>query len=378
VLKPLLPSHLSVWVDPPDEAGDEVLHVVSEQRSLKLKGHSFREFRDEVLPLLDGAHTVEEIQAATVDTFRPEDLMVCLDLLTEQGVLVEGDTAPAGRGGPGAAAAKRLAPQANLFHELAPGANVQERLAAATVAVVGLGGAGASVALTLAAAGVGSVVCVDPAPVAPADVYFSPYLGLANVGSGRASSTAALIAASAPQVKVDVVDRPMETEDDLRAAVVGADIVVCCLDAGQSNLIFKLNRVCLAENMRWLTCALAGAEVDIGPVMVPRRTACYLCYRMRVIACAGNPEEAFAYEQFLDGRKRDDSARRENLVFAAGIAAGFVGSEVVKLLTDLAPPTMFGRLTTVRLTDMAVERHSVLRKPWCPACFVREDGGGAG
>ena len=370
MLKPLLPSHLSVWVDPPDEAGDEVLHVVSEQRSLKLKGHSFREFRDEVLPLLDGAHTVEEIQRATSETFHPDDLAQCLDLLAAQGVLVEG----------AGASQERMVPQANLFHELAPGGQAQERLAAATVAVVGLGGAGASVALTLAAAGLGAVVCVDPAPVAPADVYFSPFFGLASVGSGRAPATAALIAGAAPQVKVDVVDRGMESEDDLRAAVRGADVVVCCLDAGQSNLIFKLNRVCLAEGVRWLACALAGAEIDIGPVMVPGRTACYLCYRMRAIACAGNPTEAFAYEQYLDGRKQDDSARRENLVFAANIAAGFVGTEVVKLLTDLAPPSLFGRLTTVRLTDMAIQRHSVLRKPWCPACFrpEAEDDGRAG
>ena len=42
--KPLLPSHYSVWFEPPDEAGDEVLHIVSERRSLKLKGCAFREF----------------------------------------------------------------------------------------------------------------------------------------------------------------------------------------------------------------------------------------------------------------------------------------------------------------------------------------------
>jgi len=35
--------------------------------------------------------------------------------------------------------------------------------------------------------------------------------------------------------------RTLESEDDLRAAIQGADFVVCRLDAAQSNLTFKLN-----------------------------------------------------------------------------------------------------------------------------------------
>ena len=42
-----------------------------------------------------------------------------------------------------------------------------------------------------------------------------------------------------------------------------------------------------------------------------------------------------------------------------------------------------GRILTVRLTDLAVRRHTVLRKPWCPACLSPDqadppEGGDAG
>ena len=119
---------------------------------------------------------------------------------------------------------------------------------------------------------------------------------------------------------------------------------------------------------------MAGAEIVVGPVMHPGHTACYLCYRMRVVSCAGNPEDAFAYERYLDGRKRDDGVRRENLVFGAGLAANLVGLEVVKLLTGVMEPSLVGRILSVRLTDLGVQRHTVLRKPWCPACFTPEAG----
>jgi molybdopterin-synthase adenylyltransferase len=364
--KPLLPSHFFVWFDPPDEAGDEVLHVLSERRSLRLKGRAFREFTRQVVPLLDGRHTLEEIQTATASVFRPEDLIECLEFLYAQGVLVDAEAEGARYLAP---TGERMAPQLNLLHELAPGVDMQARLERATLAVIGLAGAGAATALALGAAGIGAVRCVDAMPIAASDVYLAPFLGLDAVGNGRAASVARMLQRAAPEVRATAIDAPLQSEADILSAIAGADLVVCCLDAGQSNLIFKLNRVCLASGTRWIACALSGLEIVVGPGIHPGRSACYMCYRMRAVACAGNPEQAFDHERRLDKRKQDDSGRRENLVFGANMAAGFVGTEVIKELTACAEPSLTGRLLTVRLTDLTIERHTVLRKPWCPACY---------
>jgi bacteriocin biosynthesis cyclodehydratase domain-containing protein len=368
VKRPLLPSHYSVRFSPPDADGEERLHIVSERRTLTLTGYAFREFCERVVPLLDGSRTTGEVQALTADVFEEGDLADVLDLLAAQGVLVE---APGD--GP---AVERRTPQRNLFADLAPGEPLQPRLTAATVAVLGLGGAGPATALSLAAAGIGRVRCVDPLPVRPSDVYFSPFLGLEAVGTGRAARVAAAVRQAAPETEVVAWDAALDDEDDIRRAVAGADVVVACLDAGQANLAFKVNRVCFADRRRWISCALSGAEVVVGPAVHPGESACYLCYRMRAVACAANPETAFAHERELDHRHRDDGDRRENLVFSAGIAAGLLGTEVVKELSGLAAPSLVGRLLTVRLTDLAVERHAVLRKPGCPVCFP--DGGPLG
>jgi adenylyltransferase/sulfurtransferase len=363
--KPLLPSHYSVWFDPPDEAGDEVLHFVSERRSLKLKGRSFREFHQRVIPMLNGEHTIEEIETATADMFPADELREALGVLADQGILVDvADHAVAPE------IAERLAPQLNLFHDLAPGLPLQDKLARATVAVLGLSGVGARIALSLAAAGVGTIRCIDSLAVAPSDVYLAPFTGMPAIGTSRAETVSALVQRAAPQVQVVTDNRSLESEEEIRAAIAGVDIVACCLDAGQSNLIYKLNRVCLAMPMRWIAGSLNGVEIVAGPAMHPGTGPCYLCYRMRAVACTGNPDDAFAYERFLDRRKRDDSQRRENLVFGAGLAANLIGMEIFKELTGLAEPSLVGRILTVRLTDLAIEKHLVLRKPWCPACFA--------
>jgi adenylyltransferase/sulfurtransferase len=342
-----------------------MLHVVSERRAITLKGYAFREFCERIVPLLDGQRSLEQIQQETADVFDGPDVADMLTLLASHGILVD-----APDDGLASAEAERMMPQRNLFVDLAAGEPLQRRLASATVSVIGLGGAGPAAVLALAAVGVGEVRCHDPLPVATADVYFSPFLGLDAVGAGRAERVATLARGAAPQVNIVASAEPLEEEDDLRRAVDGADFVVCCLDAGQTNLVFKLNRVCLADGHPWIACGLAGAEVVVGPAVDPGRSACYMCYRMRAVACAGNAQHAFSYERQLDRRRRDDSAQRENLVFSAGIAGNLVASEVVKTLSGLAAPSLIGRILTLRLTDLSIERHAVLRKPDCPACFA--------
>jgi adenylyltransferase/sulfurtransferase len=291
-------------------------------------------------------------------------------MLSEQGVLVEGDGAELG-----VEVSARFAPQLNFFREVMPSAvEAQERVAAATVAVFGLSGAGATTALSLAAAGVGTVVCIDALPVATTDVYLSPCFTLEEVGRGRAMCVAAKIHATAPEVRVSCIEQPLVSEEDVRSTMTGAGFVVCCLDAAQSNLAYKLNRVCLADGIRWISCSLDGLEITVGPAVHPGQSACYLCYQMRLAACAGNPEDAFAYQKYLDRRKCDDSGKRENLVFGAGLAANLLGVEVLKELTGLAEPSLVGRILTVGLSDLNIQKHAVLRKPWCPACFPKSDG----
>ena len=352
-----------MWFDPPDESGDEVLHVVSEHRAFRLKGYAFREFCDEVVPLLDGRHTLDEIQTLTAGVFRPEDVAESVALLAREGIVVEaGETTVPDD------AEERMTPQLNLLRSLAPGDDLQGRLAASTVAVIGLGGAGPTVALALAAAGVGDLRLHDSLAVGASDTYFAPYLGVDAAGASRPKRVEALVRGAAPQVDVRASQDVLESEDDVRAAIDGADFVVCCLDAGQSNLILKLNRACLATGQRWAACAPAGAEIVVGPVVHPGRGPCYLCYRMRAVACAGNPEDAFAYERYLDRRKSDDSGGRQNLVFGVGVAANLIAWEVARELMGVGEPSLAGRILTIHLTDLRIERHTILRKPWCPAC----------
>lgn len=365
--RPRLPTHYYVWSEPPDESGDEVLYFASAQRRVKLKGHSFREFEQYVVPLLDGRHTFQEIAESVADVFDADDLAAGLRLLADHGLLADTEDRS-----PPSELPEFLAPQLNLFHEMSIDPEIQQRLDHATVTVMGLGGAGAAAALALAAARVGHLRCVDSLPVGGADSYLSNVFSTADDGELRATVVARRLAITAPEVSVTVHTSRPENDDEVFALVEGSDFVINCLDAGDSSLVYKLNRVCLRAGIKWTSCVLSGPEVVVGPTIHPSETACYLCYKMRAVACAGNPEDEFAFESFLDQRKQDDSARHENLVCGVGIAAGLVSLEAVKQLSGAFSPSAVGKIVVFNLLDLTSSKHVVLRKPWCPACFKTE------
>lgn len=363
--RPKLPSNIYVWFEPPDSSGDEVLHFVSERKRVKLKGHSFREFQQLVIPLLDGEHTLLEIEQTVADVFAPEDLEAGLQLLASNNLIED-----AGLHGEPARFGAELTPQLNFFHELSlHSGEMQERLSRAVVTVIGMSGAGATASLSLAAAQVGTLRCIDASPVAPADHYFSNVFTPSDVGQGRAQLVVQKIKIAAPQVNASAHALPLQTDDEVVAAIEGSDFVINCLDAGQSSLIYKLNRACLKTGTRWTSCALSGVEVVLGPTIHPFETPCYLCYKMRSVSCAANPEDEFAFESFLDRRKQDDSGRRESLVFGANIAANLVSLEAIKELSGAMTGNALGKLIVFDLLELTSTKHFVLRKPWCPACY---------
>ncbi|SRR6266851_4245272 len=363
-MRPLLPTHYYILYEPPDDRGDEALRFISQRRRITVKGTMLREFKNEVLPLLDGRHTLAEIKSLVADILPPGNVSTALGLLEEQNLLI------ADMPGGSRSASDRLAPQLNFFHELGLASNeVQQRLFSAKVSVLGLGGLGSLVATGLAAAGVGQLRLIDDLPVRESDGLYSPIYSAGDLGGGRAQAVQRAIQGRFASVVVDPIESRIETDDQMGSAIDGADFVACCVDPGQSVYRYKLNRACDAARIPWITCGAAGFEGIVGPTVRPGKTACYLCYTMRSVASAREPEVDFTFHQFLDGHRTDDADRRENLGFSAGLVANLAGLEILKSLAGLGSCQTDGSILVVDFMQASVRRHMVLRNPRCPVCF---------
>jgi thiazole/oxazole-forming peptide maturase SagC family component len=358
-----IPNHYYVYCDPPDKNGDEVLHFVSSQRRLKLKGHAFREFVQHVVPMLNGEHSFEEIHSEVSDLFEADDLAACFNFLNEQGLLEDSES-----WGLSDAEQVRLRPQLNLFHELSEHPwELQQRIAKSRIAVFGLTPSGIAAARALGAAGVGSLRCVDTETVSAAHAYFSPEMASSEIGTLRTEALRPHIPCAYEGAAEKITD-----DSQMESAIAGCDFVISAIDEGNLSLIYRLNRVAQRTRTPWLNVAAAGFEALVGPTIYPGETACYMCYRMRVLSCSENPESGYDFESYLNRRKKDDSAHRANLVTGTAIAGQIAATEALKAVSRMSPLATRGRLLVFDLRDLSSTFHVVLRKPWCPACASGE------
>ncbi|MDZ4130876.1 MAG: HesA/MoeB/ThiF family protein, partial [Hydrogenophaga sp.] len=170
-----------------------------------------------------------------------------------------------------------------LLDEL--GIEGQERLLGARVLMVGAGGLGSAAGLYLGSAGVGRLTVVDHDTVDATNLQRQVAHTLARVGTPKAESLQAAIAAINPDVQVLPVTQ--RADDALLARLVAqADVVLDCTDNFATR--HAINRACVAAKVPLVSGAAIRLDGQLS-VYDPRNAAspCYAC----VFPEADAPEE---------------------------------------------------------------------------------------
>lgn len=269
-----------------------------------LEGRAVAALLPALLPLLDGTRTAEEIAATLGEPARPA-VERALELLGLHGLLTDGPPLPDVVPLPFAAAALHHA--GNDPAAPPPGAT-RQRLADATVAVVGAGAVAAEVARTLRLSGVG---------------------GVAHTGWAEAPGAAELaVVAPAP---------------------------------AERRALRAWNEAALRADVPWLqVLPHDGSFAAVGPLFVPGETCCHECYRRRRAANVDYPGEFWPLEEARGG-----------LADAPAVVAAVAGLAALVTLRWLLfrDPFAAGVLLALELRETAgLTRHVVHRLPRCPAC----------
>ena len=151
----------------------------------------------------------------------------------------------------------------------------QEKLLAARIFIVGLGGLGSPVALYLAASGVGSLTLADFDLVDLSNLQRQIIHTTASIGEPKTVSAKRQMHGVNPDIEIRLVQRRM-TMETLEDEVALADIVVDCTD--NFEVRFAINDACLRQQ----TTLISGAAVRLeGQLMVvdavSKDMPCYRC-----------------------------------------------------------------------------------------------------
>ena len=224
----------------------------------------------------------------------------------------------------------------------------QRRLLAARALVIGAGGLGSPAALYLGSAGVGRITLVDHDHVDLTNLQRQIAHTLARVGSAKAESARAAIAAINPEVRVDVHLQRADA-DTLDAWVGEADVVLDCSDNFKTR--HAVNAACVRHRVPLVSGAAIRFDGQIS-VFDSRDETCP-CY-----ACVFPPDAAL-----------EEVACATLGVFAplVGIIGTMQAAEALKLLAGVGS-SLAGRLQMIDARSMQWSEMRLARQPHCSVC----------
>ncbi len=219
----------------------------------------------------------------------------------------------------------------------------QQRLTAATVAVIGAGGVGSPAALYLAAAGVGTLRLIDPDTVSLSNLQRQVLFNTADVGRPKVEVAQARLAALNPGVRIEAVAEALNRENATRL-IAGADVV---LDGTDDFAVrHAVNAACVAAGIPLVSGALGRWTGQVG-VFTGRP-----CYRCLV---PDQPPDA-------------ETCARVGVVGAlSGVIGSMAALETIKLLTGAGNP-LTGRLLLYDGLSATSRTVSVSADPECGVC----------
>jgi tRNA A37 threonylcarbamoyladenosine dehydratase len=135
-----------------------------------------------------------------------------------------------------------------------------QRLAAAHVAVIGVGGVGSWAAEALARSGVGTITLVDLDHIAESNTNRQIHALGDNFGRAKVEAMAERIHAINPAARVNAIDAFVTAENVGTLLAGGFDAVLDCIDEVRAKA--ALVAACRDQRIALVTCGAAGGRLD--------------------------------------------------------------------------------------------------------------------
>ena len=223
----------------------------------------------------------------------------------------------------------------------------QEKLLAARVLIIGLGGLGSPVAMYLAAAGIGYLVLADFDRVDLSNLQRQIAHTTDRIGHTKVESAAHTLRALNPDVQLICITQALDAES-LALHIANVDVVVDCCDNFSTR--FAVNAACVAAKIPLVSGAAIRLEGQVA-VFDNRDSNCP-CYRC-------------LYDE--DSEENTTCAANGVLSPLVGIIGSMQALEAIKLIVGFGK-TLAGKLL---LFDARYSQWRELKLPkdtQCPVC----------
>jgi molybdopterin/thiamine biosynthesis adenylyltransferase len=219
----------------------------------------------------------------------------------------------------------------------------QRRLKATTVFISRIGGVGGTVAMQLAAAGVGRLILAHAGDLRLDDLNRQVLMSTDGIGKPRIESAMRSLRDLNPHVAVEAIGENVN-EANVERLAGQADVIVSAAPLFEERL--QMNREAVRRGVPLVDCAMYELEGRLTTIL-PGQTPCLSCL---------SPE-------------RPQNWNREFPVFGAvaSSVASLAAMEVIKLASGLGEP-LTGRLLNFDLREMSFTTIAIARRSDCAVC----------
>lgn len=220
----------------------------------------------------------------------------------------------------------------------------QQRLKAATVAIVGAGGLGAPAALYLAAAGVGRLRLIDDDTVSLNNLQRQIIFRATDIGAAKVERAQAALAALNDNVTVEIENQHL-TSANAACLLRSADIVLDGTDDFETR--FAVNAATRELGLPLVSGAVGRWDGQVS--VFARGGPCYRCFVPEA------PPDA-------------ETCARAGVVGAlTGVIGSMMALEAIKMITQSGKP-LLGRVLLFNGLEGEVRTIVLKRDPACPVC----------
>lgn len=152
----------------------------------------------------------------------------------------------------------------------------QKLLTEAKVVVVGAGGLGCPVLLSLAAAGVGSITVVDHDVVAISNLHRQPLYGVSSVGEKKVAVAVKKLRDLNPFIAISDLDLRLNASN-VDLVIKESDLVIDCTDNFRTKLL--LNDACALLGIPWISASIYKHEGSLRTYVPRSAYGCMRCFR---------------------------------------------------------------------------------------------------
>lgn len=242
---------------------------------------------------------------------------------------------------------------------------IQARLRAAAVLLVGVGGTGGGTAEGLVASGVGLVHCVDPDVVELSNLNRQLLYREDDLGRPKVDAATERLRMLNSDVVVTGERRRMSDEADVAALLTARDydLLVLCADE-PDGLRRDVNRVCWQAGLPWVDGGYNGPAVGVG-VTVPGAGACWDCRHAAEVAAH---DLAFPSAAERDAYVRRRAVRAPVNAVSGAMSATLMLYAAMAVLTGVPCIDAGSRLGVNLMVPGEMLAETFPPSPDCPLC----------